>query len=389
MFKKDQNFTFKITSWALILLVLVYLNSRMYFSYTPPSPIKSVSSKFEAKNDYEGLLKLQKAFVRNAKSLKPSVVSVNKVKKMIKASSFDDLNRNDSISLYFKIKAWLSDKFRSQTYLVESLGSGIILDSDGYILTNYHVIEGLDRVLIKLSNGREYFGKILGYDSLTDLAVLKISTLRSLREPQFGLSANLQVGEWVMAIGNPYALEGTVTVGIISGKGRTGLGITKLESFLQTDASINPGNSGGPLINLDGNIIGVNTGVAAIGSGVGFAIPIETALNVANQLVKFGSVARGWLGVGIQDLTPELSAILDYKTTEGVLVNSVELDTPADDGGIKQGDIIIYYDGNIVSDLNGLQKMVAETKIGKFVKIKIFRNGIEKTLKIKVGRLIL
>jgi len=389
MSEKGQNFSFNITSWALILLVLLYLNSRMHFSYTPPSPIKTVSSKFINKNDYEGLLNLQKAFVRNAKSLKPSVVSVNKVKKMVKSSSFDDLNKNNSISLYLKIKAWLSNKFRGQTYLVESLGSGIILDSDGYILTNYHVIEGLDRVLVKLSNGREYFGKILGYDSLTDLAVLKISTLRNLPEPQFGLSANLEVGEWVMAIGNPYALEGTVTVGIISGKGRTDLGITKLGSFLQTDASINPGNSGGPLINLDGNIIGVNTGVAAIGSGVGFAIPIEIALNIANQLVKSGSVARGWLGVGIQDLTPELSAILGYKAIEGVLVNSVDLHTPADDGGIKQGDIIVYYDGNLVSNLKDLQKMVAETKIGKFVEIKIFRNGIEKTLKIKVGRLIL
>tara|TARA_Y100001936_G_scaffold226882_1_gene246675 strand:+ start:1625 stop:2794 length:1170 start_codon:yes stop_codon:yes gene_type:complete len=389
MSKKDQKFSLKITSWALILLSLAFLNSRVHFSYTPPSPVKSVSSKFKIENDYQGLLNLQKAFVRNAKSLKPSVVSVNKVKKVVKPSSFEGFDKNNSISLYLKIKAWLFNKFRGQTYLVESLGSGIVLDSDGYILTNYHVIEGVDQVLVKLSNGREYFGKILGYDSLTDLAVLKISTLRNLQEPQFGLSGNLQVGEWVMAIGNPYALEGTVTVGIISGKGRTDLGITKFESFLQTDASINPGNSGGPLINLDGNIIGVNTGVAAIGSGVGFAIPIETALNIANQLVRSGFVTRGWLGVGIQDLTPELSVTLGYKSTEGVLVNNVDLDTPADEGGIRQGDIIIRYDGKLVSNLKIFQKMVADTKVGKFVEIKIFRMGIEKTLKIKVGRLIL
>jgi len=389
MSKKDQSFSLKITSWALLLLILAYLNSRVHFSYTPPSPIKSVSSNFEAKKDYQGLLNLQKAFVRNAKAIKPTVVSINKVKKVVKPASFNVFDGNNSIPLYLKIKAWLSNKFRGQTYLVESLGSGIILDSDGYILTNYHVIEGVDQLLVKLSNGREYFGKILGYDSLTDLAVLKISILRSLPEPQFGLSANLQVGEWVMAIGNPYALEGTVTVGIISGKGRTDLGITKFESFLQTDASINPGNSGGPLINLDGNVIGVNTGVAAIGSGVGFAIPIETALNIANQLVKTGSVDRGWLGVGIQDLTPELSSILGYKTTKGVLVNNVDLHAPADEGGIKQGDIILQYDGNIVLNLKSLQKMVAETKVGRFVEIKIFRKGNEKKLKIKVGRLIL
>ncbi|MZH05196.1 MAG: PDZ domain-containing protein [Nitrospinae bacterium] len=255
-------------------------------------------------------------------------------------------------------------------------------------LTNYHVIEGLDRILVKLSNGREYFGKILGHDSKTDLAVLKISSLRSLSEAQFGQSANLQVGEWVMAIGNPYGLEGTVTVGIISGKGRTDLGITQFESFIQTDASINPGNSGGPLINLDGNIIGVNTGVAAIGSGVGFAIPIENALKIANQLVKNGTVARGWLGVGIQNLTPELASTLKFESTDGVLVNSVDNKTPAQLGGIKRGDIIFQFDGKPVSDSKLFQKMVANTETGSVVMVKIFREGKEKELEITVGKLV-
>ena len=191
-----------------------------------------------------------------------------------------------------------------------------------------------------------------------------------------------------MAIGNPYALEGTVTVGIVSGKGRTDLGITRFESFIQTDASINPGNSGGPLINLDGNIIGVNTGVAAIGSGVGFAIPIETAIKIANQLVEYGSVARGWLGIGIQELTPELANTLEFKNTNGVLVNSVALKTPARKGGIEQGDIILQYDGKSVLDLKNLQKMVAETQIGKLVEIRVFRAGNEKSLKIKIGKMV-
>ena len=388
MSDKEHNFGLKMASWALLLLVLAFINSKQHFSYTPPSPIESISNKGVNGNDYHGLLKLQEAFVRNAKTLKPSVVSINKVKEVVDETFWHDIDQNKSMPLYWKIKTWLSNNLWSRKYLVESVGSGIVLDSDGYILTNYHVIKGLDRVLIKLSNGHEYFGKTLGYDSFTDLAVLKISTLRSLPEPKFGQSANLQVGEWVMAIGNPYALEGTVTVGIVSGKGRTDLGITRFESFIQTDASINPGNSGGPLINLDGNIIGVNTGVAAIGSGVGFAIPIETALIIANQIVEYGSVNRGWLGVGIQDLTPELASTLQFETTDGVLVNSVAMKTPARKGGIEQGDIILKYDGKPVLDLKNLQKMVADTSIGKIVEIKIFREGKEKSLKIKIGKLV-
>ena len=388
MFDKSQNFGLKLASWALVLLVLAFLNSREHYSYTPPSPIKSISNKLKTENGYQGLLNLQEAFVRNAKSLKPSVVSINKVKKVVEQSSWHDTNQNNSMPLYWRIKTWLSNQLRGQKYLVESVGSGIVLDSDGYILTNYHVIEDLERVLVKLSNGREYFGKTLGYDSFTDLAVLKISTLQSLPEPKFGQSTTLQVGEWVMAIGNPYALEGTVTVGIVSGKGRTDLGITRFESFIQTDASINPGNSGGPLINLDGNIIGVNTGVAAIGSGVGFAIPIETAIKIANQLVESGSVARGWLGIGIQELTPELANTLGFINTNGVLVNSVALKTPARIGGIEQGDIILQYDGKSVLNLKNLQKMVAETQIGKIVEIRIFREGNEKSLKIKIGKMV-
>ncbi|MBC8285331.1 MAG: trypsin-like peptidase domain-containing protein [Nitrospinae bacterium] len=388
MSEKKSNFSLKMAGWALLLLVLAFINSREHFSYTPPSPVKSISNKVIHGNDYQGLIKLQEAFVRNAKSLKPSVVSINKVKEVIEQSSWYEIDPNNIMPWYLQVKTWLSDNLRGRKYLVESVGSGIVLDSDGYILTNYHVVEELDRVLVKLSNGREYFGKILGYDNLTDLAVLKISTLRSLPEPQFGQSANLQVGEWVMAIGNPYGLEGTVTVGIVSGKGRTDLGITRFESFIQTDASINPGNSGGPLINLDGTIIGVNTGVAAIGSGVGFAIPIETALIIANQLVKNGSIARGWLGVGIQNLTPELAHTLEFENTDGVLVNSVDLETPAREGGIRRGDIILQYDGKVVPSSKNLQKMVAETKIGKMVAVKVFREGKEKTLKVTVGKLV-
>lgn len=383
-----RNTNLNLTAATLVLLLFAFVNSKTHFSYTPPSPVKSISNRIESSNDYQGLLKLQAAFVRNAKAIKPSVVSINKVKEVFEESSWYEIDPHNSMPWYLRVQNWLSINLQGSKYMVESVGSGIVLDSDGYILTNHHVIEGLDRILVKLSNGREYFAKILGSDSQTDLAVLKVSTLRSLPEPKFGQSESLEVGEWVMAIGNPYGLEGTVTVGIISGKGRTDLGITRFESFIQTDASINPGNSGGPLINLDGNIIGVNTGVAAIGSGVGFAIPVETALKIANQLVKNGTVARGWLGVGIQNLTPELARTLEFKNTEGVLVNSVDLKTPAQEGGIKRGDIIFQFDGKPVSGSKYLQKIVANTEIGRVVLIKVFREGKEKVLKITIGKLV-
>ncbi|MEK9628421.1 MAG: trypsin-like peptidase domain-containing protein [Nitrospinota bacterium] len=378
----------KLVIATFILLMLAFINSRTHFSYTPPSPVKSIANKIKHANDYEGLLALQKAFVKNAKAIRPSVVSVNKVKEVVEESSWYEIDPHNVMPWYLKVKNWISKNLRGRKYVVESMGSGIVLDSDGYILTNNHVVEGLDRILVKLSTGREYFAKVLGHDSLTDLAVLKISTLRSLPEPQFGSSTQLQVGEWVMAIGNPYGLEGTVTVGIISGKGRTDLGITRFESFIQTDASINPGNSGGPLINLDGNIIGVNTGVAAIGSGVGFAIPVESALEIANELVKNGNVSRGWLGVGIQNLTPELATTLGFKDTDGVLVNSVDLNTPAHEGGILRGDIIFQFDGKPVANSKLLQKLVANTEIGRVVMVKVFREGKEEILKITIGKLV-
>ena len=383
------NNNYKIVPLVFLALALCYASSKDYFSYSPPSPVQPILNKIESNNEYQGLIKLQEAFVRNAKTIKPSVVSINKVKEVIENSSWYQTDPNNIlIPWYFKISAWVSNYISGRKYLVESVGSGVILDSDGYILTNYHVVQGLDRILVKLLNGREYFGKILGYDSQTDLAVLKISTLRILKEPKFGHSLNSKVGEWVMAVGNPYGLEGTVTVGIISAKGRTHWDGTHFGSLIQTDASINPGNSGGPLINLDGNIIGINTSIPAIGSRVGFSIPIEIALKIANQLVKNGKVMRGWLGVGLQNLTPELARSLKFNKTKGVLVNSIELDELNPKGPIKRGDIIIQLDGKPVSSSNYLGKMVANMEIGKIVSLKIFRDGKEKMLEIKIEELI-
>jgi len=373
--------------WGCFILAFVYINASFFLdSYSPSNPKKSTPSSLENSQEYKNLVDLQNAFIRNAKKIKPSVVSVNKVKELVEKSSWYE--PHGTRPWYASIRNWFADNLKTRKYSVENVGSGIILDSNGYILTNYHVVEKLDRILVKLSDGKEYFAKVLGYDTYTDLAALKISTLRRLPEPEFGESKGLSVGEWVMAIGNPYGLEGTVTVGVISGTGRTDLGISHFENFIQTDASINPGNSGGPLINLDGQIVGINTAVAAIGSGVSFAIPVEMALEVGAQLIHNGSVERGWLGIGIQNLTPELANTFNLDTSGvGVLVNSIANKTPAQSAGMLRGDIIIQFDGQIISNLKYFQKLVADTAIGKEVPVKIFRDGHEKTLNIKIGKM--
>ncbi len=272
-------------------------------------------------------------------------------------------------------------------YQLESLGSGVLFKSDGYILTNYHVVEETEKLHIKFFNKREFSAKVVGVDPKTDLAVLKIFSLSSFPTPSYGETTKTQVGDWVMAIGNPYGLTGTVTVGVISGKGRSDLGIATFENFLQTDASINPGNSGGPLIDLNGNIIGINTAIAEIGSGVGFAIPVETAIQIAETLIEKGEVERGWLGVGIQSLTPEMAESFKVSQTRGgVVVNSVDKDTPAEKAGLQQGDIIIAYDDKAVTEPKHLQLFVAETKVGDEVRVQILRDGKEKTLMVRIGK---
>lgn len=337
---------------------------------------------YEDLEGYQDIVELQNAFIRNAKRLKPTVVSINEVVEM--PSSKRKLKKNTDGWLS-NLKDWLSDSIRKK-YLVQSLGSGVFYDSRGYILTNYHVIENADEIMVKLMDQSEFTARVVGVDPLTDLAVLKIFSFSSFPVPAFGSSQSRGVGEWVMAIGNPYGLDGTVTVGVISGTHRSDLGIATFENFLQTDASINPGNSGGPLIDLDGKVIGINTAIAEIGSGVGFAIPMEMAAKIANSLIDNGSVERGWLGVGIQSLTPELAVSFAVSREKGVLINSVDVGTPAHKAGLLQGDIIISYDGQMVVNSKSLRKLVAESRVGKSVRLKIIREGIEKTVFVEVGK---
>ncbi len=267
-----------------------------------------------------------------------------------------------------------------------SLGSGFIISQDGYILTNDHVVDGADEIKVKLSDGREFTGEIRGLDPKLDLALIKIDAGEDLPVARLGDSEEIKVGEWVMAIGNPFGLEQTVTVGIVSAKGRV-IGAGPYDDFIQTDASINPGNSGGPLFNMQGEVIGINTAIVAQGQGIGFAIPVNMAKQIIPQLRDEGRVTRGWLGVTVQALNKELAESFDLDTTHGALVNEVIEGSPADKAGLKRGDIIVEYDGKQVDELNDLPRLVAATPVDETVKVKVFRDGKERTIKVKIGRL--
>ncbi len=269
----------------------------------------------------------------------------------------------------------------------QSLGSGFIIDKDGYIITNNHVVEGADEIKVKLADGREFKAKVIGRDPKTDLALIKITTLfKNLPVLPLGDSDKIRVGDWVLAIGNPFGLEHTVTQGIISATGRV-IGSGPYDNFLQTDAPINPGNSGGPLINLKGEVIGINSAIIASGQGIGFAIPSNMAKNVVSQLKEKGKVVRGWIGVSVQSVTSEMAQSFGLKEPKGALVGDVVSGSPAEKAGIRRGDVIIAFDGKDIKQMSDLPRMVAETPVGKTVDIKVIRDGKEVDLKITVAEL--
>lgn len=270
-----------------------------------------------------------------------------------------------------------------------SLGSGFIVSEDGYVVTNNHVIQDADEITVILSDDKRLKAELVGRDPKTDLAVLKVESDVPLRAVKFGNSDKSRVGDWVVAIGNPFGLGGTVTAGIISARGRD-INSGPYDDFLQTDASINRGNSGGPMFNLDGEVIGVNTAIYSPSGGsvgIGFAIPSATVAPVINQLRKFGQVKRGWLGVHIQQVTDEIAESLGLDKSEGALVASVIEDGPAAKSKIKAGDVILEFNGKRVTEMRLLPKIVADTEVEKAVKVDIWRGGKMVTLDVKVGEL--
>ena len=270
-----------------------------------------------------------------------------------------------------------------------SLGSGFIIKEEGIVITNNHVIANAEDILIRVGD-KEYNAEVIGADPYMDLAVLKMKTKDKFKPVSFGDSNKARVGDWVVAIGNPFGLGGTVTSGIISARNRQ-IGLTRYEDFIQTDASINQGNSGGPLFNLKGEVIGVNTAIIAPGQsgsiGIGFAIPANAASNVIDQLIKFGETKRGWLGVRIQEVTKEIADVEKLKKPEGALVASVGKGSPAEKAGIKAGDIILEFDGKKINTMKKLPNVVASTEVGKSVELKIWRNKKLISKRLTLGRL--
>ncbi len=272
---------------------------------------------------------------------------------------------------------------------VQSLGSGFVVDPSGIIVTNSHVIEDADEITANFSDGTQLIAEVVGRDTKTDLAVLRVKPSKPLKALRFGDSQTLRVGDWVMAIGNPFGLGGTVTVGILSARNRD-INAGPYDDFLQTDAAINRGNSGGPLFDMDGDVIGINTAIISPtgGSiGIGFAVPSEVAARVVDQLKEFGETRRGWLGVLIQEVTDELAEGLGMDRPRGALVSEVTPDSPAAEAGIQVGDVVTEYGGRPVRERRDLPRMVAETSIGQKVPIKVLRKSVESTIEVTIARL--
>jgi serine protease Do len=268
----------------------------------------------------------------------------------------------------------------------QGTGSGVIISADGYIVTNHHVVDGAEEVTVTLADQRELKAQVVGRDAKTDLAVLKVEAKEPLPVAPLGDSEALRVGDWVIAIGNPFGLSHTVTAGIVSAKDRV-IGAGPYDDFIQTDASINPGNSGGPLFNTRGEVVGINTAIVPQGQGIGFAIAVNTAKPLIPQLVSKGEVTRGYLGVNIQSITPELAQALSLQEHQGALVADVMAGTPAEQAGLKRGDVIVAFNGKAVASSRDLPPMVANTPVGQEVTLTVVRDGKKQALPMKVGKL--
>ncbi len=345
------------------------------------SSVRDEPAPAPVENPPQQLITSQEAFMEVSRVVTPATVNIRAARVRAQRPNqfgplfedfFGDLFRGDP---------------RLQPQREHSLGSGFLISDDGYILTNNHVIRDAEEITVRLSDQRTYSARVVGMDPRTDVAVLKIEAPEKLPFVVLGDSDRLQVGQWALAIGNPFGLDRTLTVGVVSAIGRAGLGIEDYEDFIQTDASINPGNSGGPLLNIHGEVIGINTAIVAAGQGIGFAIPINLARHIATQLIETGEVVRGWLGVSIQPLTPELAESFGLDRVTGALVNQILPDSPAAASDLQRGDILLRYDGKEVRGVRELQLMVASTPVGKRVDLEVLRGGRRVTLPVVIAEM--
>lgn len=327
------------------------------------------------------------SFAGLVKRLKPAVVNISTTS-VIHDTGFFSIpspygEEEDPFEEFFKR---FFGEIPQREFRQKGLGSGFVISEDGYIITNNHVVEKAEDIQVILEDGEKYKTKIVGTDPKTDLALLKIEPKGKLSKVTLGDSDRLQIGDWVIAIGNPFGLGHTVTAGIVSAKGRV-LGFGDYDDFIQTDAPINPGNSGGPLFNLSGEVVGVTSAILARAQGIGFAIPINLAKDIIGQLKGGGRVVRGWLGIQVQELTPEIAESMKLPDVRGALVSDVSVGSPADKAGIKRGDIILEFNGHKIDNTEELPRMVAMTRPGTDVKIRALRDGSEKDFSVRLGTL--
>ena len=324
------------------------------------------------------------SFADLAEKLMPSVVNIS--------TSTTVVTNNNSFPFQFPPGSPFEDMFKEfgtpQERKSAALGSGFIIDEKGVVVTNNHVIQDADDIIVRVNGDQEYKAKVLGADPLMDIAVLQLDTEDKFKPVGFGDSDKARIGDWVLAIGNPFGLGGTVTAGIISARNRS-IGLSRYEDFIQTDASINSGNSGGPLFDMEGNVIGINTAILGRNGsiGIGFSIPSNSAQQVIKQLIEFGETKRGWLGVRIQDVTKEIAEVEELDKPRGALVASVAENSPSEKAGIQAGDIILEFNGVEIKQMKELPAIVARTEVGKNVDVKIWRNKKEITKKVLLGRL--
>jgi len=376
---------FRALAAPLLLVVLGALAPPALAQSRAPQPPRPA---VPAPDSQRLLRALEDAFVSVADRATPSVVNVSvKVKREARPESGAAPEMEERFREFFGPE--LFERFfrrRAPRDEGRAAGSGVMVDPRGYILTNNHVVENATEIEVRLSDDRKFKAALVGRDGRTDLAVLKIENPAGpLPVADLGDSDRLRVGQWAIAIGNPFGLDRTVTVGIISATGRTHVGVATYEAFIQTDASINPGNSGGPLLNLDGRVVGINTAIVSSGQGIGFAIPINMARDIMTQLINRGKVVRGWLGVAIQDLSPELAASLGVKEDAGALVAAVMKDGPAAAAGLRPGDVIVEFGGAAIKDVPDLQKRVAAVEPGRAAPVTVMREQKTVTLSVKIG----
>ena len=325
------------------------------------------------------------SFADLAERLMPSVVNIS-------TTTTVTTNTNPFPGFKFPPGSPFEDMFKEfgtpQTRKSAALGSGFIIDEKGIVITNNHVIQDAEDIVVRVGGDKEYKATIIGADPLSDIAVLQIDSKEKFIPVKFGNSDKARIGDWVIAIGNPFGLGGTVTAGIISARNRS-IGLLRYWDYIQTDASINSGNSGGPLFDMNGDVIGINTAILGKGGsiGIGFSIPSNNAKKVVDQLIEFGETKRGWLGVRIQVVTEEIAEVEELDEPRGALVASVAEKSPSDKAGIKAGDIILEFNGTKIEEMKELPIIVAQTEVGKTVDVKIWRNNKEIIKKIKLGRL--